>query len=106
MSPVQSRRLTQEVEDTYRRALNGGVFYLIAWLVVGTYGGAFARVPAVSWTLVLVFVCLAIARIVRRPPRDAEFSSQLAWLWIHWGIVVTTTTTWGVARRVSTALAK
>ena len=95
MSPVQSRRLTQEVEDTYRRALIGGVFYLAAWLVVGIYGGAFARAPAVSWTLVLAFVGLAIARVVRRPPRDAGFSSRLAWLWVHWGIVVATTTIWG-----------
>ena len=25
-NPVQSRRLTQEMEDTYRRALTGGPF--------------------------------------------------------------------------------
>lgn len=30
MNQVQSRRLTQEVEDTYRRALTGGPFYLVA----------------------------------------------------------------------------
>lgn len=30
MNPVQTRRLTQEVEDIYR-----GLFYLAAWMVVG-----------------------------------------------------------------------
>lgn len=54
MNPVQSRRLTQEMDDTYRRALIGGVFYLAAWLGVGNYGGAFQRAPLASWTLVAI----------------------------------------------------
>ena len=51
MNAVQSRRLAKEVEDTYRRAAVGGLFYFVAWLVVGGYGGAFTRAPALSWGL-------------------------------------------------------
>ena len=95
MNALQSRRLAQEVDDTYRRALVGGLFYLIAWMVVGTYGGAFVRAPARSWILVGAFLLLALARFVRRPPREAGWISNLAWLRIHWAIVVMTTTLWG-----------
>lgn len=95
MNPVQSRRLTQEMDDTYQRALIGGAFYLAAWLVVGIYGDAFTRAPAASWALVLVFFALAIVRFVKRPPGDVDDASRLLWLRNHWGIVVLTTTLWG-----------
>ncbi|HEV2608559.1 MAG TPA: hypothetical protein VGT79_11325, partial [Xanthomonadaceae bacterium] len=62
MNAVQSRRLAQEVDDTYRLALVGGTFYLAGWLVVGIYGQAFSRAPLVSWMLVLIFVALTIVR--------------------------------------------
>lgn len=95
MNAVQTRRLTQEVEDTYRRALIGGLFYLIAWLVVGFYGGAFTRAPLASWLLVLAFVGLAIARFVRKPPHDVDADQLFTWLRVQWLIIVATTTLWG-----------
>lgn len=99
MNPVKSRRLAQEVEDTYQRALTGGAFYLVAWLVVGIYGGAFARAPLASWGLVLAFAGLAAARFLHRPARPAEAiaddAARLRWLHRHWGIVLATTLLWG-----------
>jgi diguanylate cyclase (GGDEF)-like protein len=95
MDPVQTRRLTQEVDDTYQRALIGGIFYLIAWVVIGSYGGAFQRVPLISWLLVGLFAVLAVARFVRRPPKDADAARLFAYLWMHWSIIITTTTVWG-----------
>ena len=49
MNLVQTRRLTQEMADTYQRALTGGPFYAAAWLLIGVYGGAFSRSPLASW---------------------------------------------------------
>ena len=95
MNAVQSRRLAQEVGDTYQRALTGGVFYLLAWLVVGIYGDAFARAPLASWWLVLVFIGLTIARFVHRPAPDTDDTRRFRWLCAHWGIVVLSTTVWG-----------
>lgn len=91
----QSRRLAQEAEDTYQRALTGGAFYLLAWLIVGIYGGAFARAPLASWGLALAFVGLACARFLHRPQPDADATARRRWLLRHWGIVVFTTTLWG-----------
>ena len=82
------------MDDTYRRALFGGVFYLAGWLLVGFYADAFARDPLSSWLLVLVFVVLALARLLHRPPGDAQAGHRVRWLWSHWGIVVATTAMW------------
>lgn len=95
MNEVQSRRLTQEVGDTYQRALAGGAFYVFAWVVIGIYGGAFVRAPLASWSLVLAFVGLTIARFAHRPIRDADAAGSFHWLLRHWGIVVLTTALWG-----------
>ena len=95
MNAVQSRRLTQEVDDTYRLSLIGGVFYLAGWLVVGAYGGAFVRAPTASLLLVLAFVLASIARVWHRPPADPESPRRLAWLHWHCGIVIATGAVWG-----------
>jgi diguanylate cyclase (GGDEF)-like protein len=90
-----TRRLLQEVEDTYRRALVGGPFYPIAWAVIGAYGGAFARLPSLSWGLLVVFVGLWALRRLRRPPDDASQARVLRWLRGHWCLVLATTALWG-----------
>jgi diguanylate cyclase (GGDEF)-like protein len=97
MTSRQSRRLEQEAEDTYQRALTGGAFYLLAWLIVGIYGGAFVRAPLASWGLALAFAVLAAARFLHRPRRDADADagSRGRWLLRHWCIVVFTTMLWG-----------
>jgi diguanylate cyclase (GGDEF)-like protein len=95
MNPVQSRRLAQEMDDTYQRALIGGPFYLAAWLVVGVYAGAFRHAPWASWPLVGAFLALAFVRYLKRPPTEIDDAGKLAWLRSHWGIVVLTTTLWG-----------
>ena len=95
MNALQSRRLAQEVGDTYRLALVGGTFYLAGWLVVGIYGDAFSRAPFVSWMLVLVFVALTIVRFVHRPPRADDTARRPAWLRYHWAIIIVSTAIWG-----------
>ena len=96
MNALQSRRLTQEVADTYQRALTGGPFYLVAWLIVGIYGGAFTRAPLASWLLVVAFAGLALARFLHRPLSDGGEAAHFRWLYVHWGVVVLTTLVWGL----------
>jgi diguanylate cyclase (GGDEF)-like protein len=90
-----SRRVLQEVDDTYRRALVGGPFYPVAWAVVGAYGAAFERVPAASWSLLAAFAGLWGLRWLHRPPPDADAPRLRRWLRGHWAIVVGTTALWG-----------
>jgi diguanylate cyclase (GGDEF)-like protein len=95
MNPVHSRRLAQEVDDTYRLAMVGGTFYLAGWLVVGIYGQAFSRAPMVSWMLVVIFAALTIVRFLHRPPSADNAARRPAWLREHWAIVVVSTAIWG-----------
>lgn len=95
MNAVRTRRLTQEMTDTYRRARTGGAFYAAAWLLVGIYGDAFSRVPLPSWGLLLAFVGLAAWRFAHRPLVDADEAAVVAWLRVHWSIVLATTALWG-----------
>ena len=96
MTPVQTRRLTQEMADTYQRALTGGMFYAASWLLVGIYGDAFTRAPVASWALLAAFIALASWRFVHRPLPDGSEGPAIArWLQLHWGIVLATTALWG-----------
>ncbi|MET0654088.1 MAG: GGDEF domain-containing protein [Pseudoxanthomonas sp.] len=97
MNLVQTRRLTQEMADTYQRALTGGAFYAAAWLLVGLYGNAFSHAPLASWFLLLSFIGLAASRFIHRPlPEGAQAPALKRWLRVHWGIVLVTTLMWGV----------
>ncbi len=95
MNAVQSRRLAQEVDDTYRLAMVGGTFYLAGWLVVGIYGQAFSRAPMISWLLVCIFAVLTVVRFLHRPPGADDAARRPAWLRHHWAIIVVSTAIWG-----------
>ncbi len=101
MSPmdlVQTRRRTQEMADTYQRALTGGFFYAAAWLLVGIYGQAFTRAPIASWTLLLAFLGLATWRFLHRPLSEGTDGVTIKrWLVLHWSIVLLTTALWGAS---------
>ena len=95
MNPVRTRRLAQEMADTYQRALTGGFFYAAAWLVIGLYGGAFAFAPLASCGLVVAFIGLAVQRFVHKPLADGGEAALDRWLRLHWAIVLLTSLLWG-----------
>lgn len=95
---VLTRRRTQEMADTYQRALTGGPFYAAAWLLVGIYGEAFDRAPVASWGLLLAFIGLATWRFLHRPLREGASAPEITqWLGLHWSIVLLTTALWGAS---------
>ena len=96
MPLLHARRLTQEMADTYQRALTGGFFYAAAWLLVAIYGNAFVHAPVATWSLLLAFLALASWRFLHRPLADgADHAALVRWLRLHWGIVLATTLLWG-----------
>jgi diguanylate cyclase (GGDEF)-like protein len=90
-----TRRLLQEIDDTYRRALVGGPFYPLAWAILAAYGGAFAAHPTLSWGVLAVFLGLWALRFLWRPPARGDERAHLAWLRRHWVLVIVTTALWG-----------
>ncbi len=97
MNLIQIRRLTQEMSDTYQRALTGGFFYAAAWLLVGVYGGAFTHAPLTSWALLIAFLALSVQRFLHRPLREDQLDEArlTRWMRVHWSIVLITTALWG-----------
>jgi diguanylate cyclase (GGDEF)-like protein len=95
VNAVQTRRLAQETEDTFRRAAVGGFFYMVAWLVVGGYAGVFARSPGPSWALALVFGALAVVRLLYKPPAEVDADARLRWLYGMWTLVTLSAAGWG-----------
>ncbi|RZA37321.1 MAG: GGDEF domain-containing protein [Lysobacteraceae bacterium] len=97
MNLIKTRRLTQEMADTYQRALTGGPFYAAAWVLVGVYGDAFTRAPLASWGLLIAFLALSLQRFMHRPLVEGEVTEAAVrhWLAVHWGIVLFTTALWG-----------
>jgi len=96
MAAKISLRLKQEVIDTYRLAQIGGYFYLAGWLVVAVYGNAFAHSSLQAWSLTLVFLALAMARRLHRPPPENSDNAMLdRWIIRHWTIVFCSTTLFG-----------
>lgn len=96
MADKVSLRLKQEVTDTYRLAQIGGYFYLAGWLVVAIYSHAFFHSPVPAWSLTILFLGLAMARRLHRPPAENSVNAILErWLMWHWTIVFCTTTLYG-----------
>ena len=92
-----SLRLRQEVGDTYRLAFIGGYFYLAGWLVVAIYGHAFVHSLMASIILTALFLGLAIARRMHRPPsHNSEDFILNKWIMRHWIIVLSSTTLFGL----------
>lgn len=97
MGTKASLRLKQEVDDTYRLAFIGGYFYLAGWLVIAVYGNAFAHSLSAAISLTVLFLGLAIARRMHKPPSENSDDSVLnKWLLWHWTIVLCTTTLFGL----------
>lgn len=85
----------QRAEDLHERALIGGIFYLLSWLLVATYGGAWSRHPLVSALLCLAFVGLGVARPLIRRWSRAHPDRPAAGMRAQWTVLLTTSALWG-----------
>ena len=95
LNGVNLRRLRHEVDETRRRMVVGGVFYVLGWLLVCLFTPALRVYPASSLVIAVTFIGLAVARVLIRPP-DSKDPKQLAvWLDIQWLIIQISAAIWG-----------
>ncbi len=87
--------LLQRAEDLHERALIGGVFYLLSWLLVAGQGGAWQRMPVLSGLVCAVFVGLGIARLLVRRWSHAVPGRAAAGMRAQWGVLLVTAGLWG-----------
>lgn len=87
--------LKQRAEDLHERALIGGAFYLLSWLLVAGQGGGWERHPVSTGIFCLVFVVLGVARILVRRWSHAAPGRDVASLRAQWTVLLATAALWG-----------
>ncbi|MBK7146909.1 MAG: GGDEF domain-containing protein [Xanthomonadales bacterium] len=89
------RRIAQEVGETRRRMVIGGSFYVLGWVLVCLFTPVVRTYPATSAVLAAIFVGLAVARVVLRPPQARTAETMVRWLDLQWIIIQVSAATWG-----------
>lgn len=92
---IRLRPLAAEVEDTRRRVVVGGTFYVLGWLLVTLFTPVFAHYPIATLLIAAMFVSLALARAMLKPPVDTEITRRLRWLDLQWAIIQVSAGLWG-----------
>ena len=87
--------LQQRAEDLHERALIGGAFYLLSWLLVAGQGGAWERHPRLAALVCAVFVALGLARLWIRRWSQARPGRAAASLRAQWTVLLATAALWG-----------
>lgn len=90
-----ARRFAQEIDDTRRRVVIGGGFYVLGWMLVAIFTPVLAHYPITSGLIALYFVGLAIARIVFKPPAESFTRRRIIWLNVQWVIIMASAAGWG-----------
>lgn len=93
--PPDPTSLAQRAEDLHERALIGGAFYLLSWLLVAWQGGAWQRQPLLSALVCAVFVGLGIARLLIRRWSQRGPGRAAASLRAQWSVLLATAALWG-----------
>ncbi|WP_146152047.1 GGDEF domain-containing protein [Ahniella affigens] len=92
---INLRRLAHEVDETRRRMVVGGVFYVLGWLLVCLFTPAISVYPWASLTIAVIFVSLAVARLALRPPVSQDPRVLTHWLDLQWLIIQVSAAVWG-----------
>lgn len=92
---INLRRLAHEVDETRRRMVVGGVFYVLGWLLVCLFTPAVSVYPWASLTIAVIFVSLAVARLALRPPVSQDPRVLTHWLDLQWLIIQVSAAVWG-----------
>ena len=92
---INLRRLAHEVEESRRRMIVGGVYYVLGWLLVCLFTPAVSAYPVTTIVLAVVFIALGVARILLKLPAMDHPPDMVRWLDIQWGIIQVSAATWG-----------
>ena len=89
------RRLAQEVDETRRRMVIGGTFYVLCWLLVCLFTPVVRVYPWTTLGVAVAFLGLAVARVVLKPPVSDDAAVLTRWLDGQWIIIQSSAALWG-----------
>ncbi|MFY2763574.1 diguanylate cyclase domain-containing protein [Arenimonas sp. MALMAid1274] len=85
----------QRAEDLHERALIGGLFYVLSWLLVSWQGGAWTRHPGLAGLVTGILLALALVRLVIRRWSQGRADRAAASLRAQWTVLLATAALWG-----------
>lgn len=89
------RRLAHEVAETRQRMVIGGSFYVLGWVLVCLFTPVLRAHMLASLLLAALFIGLALARVLLRPPFAGGADAMVRWLDLQWIIIQVSAATWG-----------
>lgn len=96
MPAATSRYRMQQISaDLHERALPGGVFYLLAWLLLAGFGGMFAQRPVACTALSFAFGLAALVRFPLRTRALHDPERAARHVGILWVVLLLTAAGWG-----------
>lgn len=104
-SQPEAFRLWREAQDTQVRTRLGGVFYLLAWLLLWGFAGAPGQLLLAGILLSLLFAGLWLLRLLHRLPDAHDQASLRHWLDSHWRLIFATALAWGLTHAAALQLA-
>lgn len=93
---AQAFSLWREAQDTRLRTRLGGIYYLLAWLLVWLFSGAPAEHLLLGLGGAAVFAALLALRLLHRLPAEQSSEALQAWLDRHWCLILSTALLWGL----------
>jgi diguanylate cyclase (GGDEF)-like protein len=97
LQPTHLYRLQQSSIDLHERSLLGGVFYLVGWLLVAAFGGAFENRPLVASAFAGGFALGTVGRFWLRRRALREPARSAAHLRALWLLLLVNSALWAAA---------
>ena len=93
--------LWREAQDTRTRSPLGGIYYLLAWLLIWIFSDAPGALLVPGALGIAMFALLLALRVLHRLPQEQTSQSLNRWLNLHWCLILITALSWGLAHALA-----
>ena len=93
--------LWREAQDTRIRSPLGGIYYLLAWALTWIFSNEPGALIIPGLVGISIFALLLVLRLLHRLPQEQSDASLKRWLNLHWGLILLTALSWGLAHALA-----
>ena len=93
--------LWREAQDTRIRSPLGGIYYLLAWLLTWIFSNDPSALVLPGVLGIAIFALLLALRVLHHLPQEQTSASLNRWLNLHWGLILVTALSWGLAHALA-----
>ncbi|MDX1298060.1 MAG: GGDEF domain-containing protein [Pseudomonas sp.] len=88
--------LWREAQDTRSRSPLGGIYYLLAWLLIWIFSNTPGALLLPGILGVALFALLLALRLLHRLPQEQTSEALQRWINLHWCLMLITALSWGL----------